>query len=112
MYLCFVDQMPARLPEKLYIKDEDFRASFLYGNFITLGALSESDWERIFKQRLSPLYISVHSTEPEIRSALLRNPKAPDIMASLRRLAAGGIRMHTQIVLCPEINDGEHLQER
>ena len=106
---CFVDQMPAGCRKTLYIKDDDFRASFLYGNFITLGALSESDWDRIFKQRLSPLYISVHAMEPELRSALLRNRKAPDIMSSLRRLAAGGIRMHTQIVLCPNINDGEHL---
>ena len=106
---CFVDQMPAGCRKTLYIKDDDFRASFLYGNFITLGALSDSDWDRIFEQRLSPLYISVHATEPELRSALLRNPKAPDIMTSLRRLAEGGIRMHTQIVLCPGINDGVHL---
>lgn len=106
---CFVDQMPRGCRKTLYVKDDDYRASFLYGNFITLGALSETDWERIFRQRLSPLYISVHATDPRLRSSLLRNKQAPDIMQSLKRLAAGGIRMHTQIVLCPGINDGEHL---
>lgn len=106
---CFVDQMPPSCRKTLYVKDDDFRASFLYGNFITLGALSEPDWERIFKQRLSPLYISVHATDPVLRSSMLRNKKSPDILESLKRLAAGGIRMHTQIVLCPGVNDGEHL---
>ena len=106
---CFVDQMPPGCRKSLYIKDDDYRASFLYGNYITLGALSESDWERIFTQRLSPLYISVHATEPSLRASMLRNQKAPDIMKSLQRLSAGGIRMHTQIVLCPGINDGPHL---
>lgn len=106
---CFVDQMPPGCRKTLYVKDDDFRASFLYGNFITLGALSEGDWQRIFRQRLSPLYISVHSTEPDVRASLLRNKRTPPILDSLKRLAAGGIRMHTQIVLCPGINDGEHL---
>jgi putative radical SAM enzyme (TIGR03279 family) len=108
---CFVDQMPPGCRKSLYIKDDDYRASFLYGNYITLGALAEQDWERIFTQRLSPLYISVHATEPSLRTSMLRNQKAPDIMKSLERLAAGGIRMHTQIVLCPGINDGPHLQK-
>jgi putative radical SAM enzyme (TIGR03279 family) len=108
---CFVDQMPGTCRESLYIKDDDYRASFLYGNYITLGALSEPDWERIFSQRLSPLYISVHTTEPALRSFMLGNKKAPDIMESMKRLAAGGIRMHAQIVLCPGINDGFHLQK-
>jgi putative radical SAM enzyme (TIGR03279 family) len=106
---CFVDQMPAGCRKSLYVKDDDFRASFLYGNYITLGALSESDWTRIFRQRLSPLYISVHSTEPDLRAFILNNKKASDIMSRLKRLAAGGIRMHTQIVLSPGINDGSHL---
>ncbi len=106
---CFVDQMPPGCRSSLYVKDDDFRASFLFGNFITLSALGESDWERIFKQRLSPLYISVHATDPSLRASMLRNKKAPAIMESLKRLAAGGIRMHCQIVLCPGINDGEHL---
>jgi putative radical SAM enzyme (TIGR03279 family) len=106
---CFVDQMPAGCRKSLYVKDDDYRASFLYGNYITLGALSESGLQRIFDQRLSPLYVSVHSTDPALRSFIIGNKKAPDIMASLRRLAAGGIRMHTQIVLCPGVNDGRFL---
>lgn len=108
---CFVDQMPPGCRKSLYVKDDDFRASFLYGNYITLGALSEDDWQRIFARRLSPLYISVHTTDPALRASILRNKKAPDIMTSLKRLATGGIRMHTQIVLCPGINDGPHLQK-
>jgi len=106
---CFVDQMPPGCRRSLYVKDDDYRASFLYGNYITLGNLHEKDWERIFTQRLSPLYISVHATEPGLRSSLMRNKNAPDIMASMKRLAGGGIRMHTQIVLSPGINDGRHL---
>lgn len=106
---CFVDQMPAGCRKSLYIKDDDFRASFLYGNYITLGALSDADWTRIFRQRLSPLYISVHATEPDLRAFILNNKKTSDIMSRLKRLAAGGIRMHTQIVLSPGINDGSHL---
>jgi putative radical SAM enzyme (TIGR03279 family) len=106
---CFVDQMPAGCRKSLYVKDDDFRASFLYGNYITLGALSESDWTRIFRQRLSPLYISVHATEPDLRAFILNNKKASDIMSRMKRLAAGGIRMHTQIVLSAGVNDGAHL---
>ncbi len=106
---CFVDQMPKGCRASLSVKDDDYRASFLHGNYITLCNLTEPDWERIFKQRLSPLYISVHATDPALRASLLRNKKAPDIMTALRRLAAGGIKMHTQIVVCPGINDGDHL---
>jgi putative radical SAM enzyme (TIGR03279 family) len=106
---CFVDQMPYGCRKTLYLKDEDYRASFLYGSYITLGALSESEWERIFRLRLTPLYISVHTTDPTLRALMLGNKKAPDIMESMRRLAAAGISMHTQIVLCPGINDGPHL---
>lgn len=108
---CFVDQMPPGCRRSLYVKDDDYRASFLYGNYITLGNLREDDWERIFTQRLSPLYLSVHATEPGLRAFLMRNNNAPDIMASMKRLAAGAIRMHTQIVLSPGINDGRHLQK-
>jgi putative radical SAM enzyme (TIGR03279 family) len=108
---CFVDQMPAGCRKSLYIRDDDYRASFLFGNYITLGALAEKDWARIFSQRLSPLYISVHATDPSLRSIMLRNKKAPDVMESMKRLAAGGIRMHTQIVLCPGVNDGAYLQK-
>ncbi len=108
---CFVDQMPPGCRKSLYVKDDDFRASFLYGNFITLGALTEADWERIFRQRLSPLYVSVHTTDPALRSMMLNNNKAPDILDNLKRLAAGGIRVHAQIVLCPGVNDGSHLSK-
>lgn len=108
---CFVDQMPAGCRKSLYVKDDDFRASFLHGNYITLGALAENDWTRIFSERLSPLYISVHTTDHSLRTFMLGNKRAPDILSSMKRLAAGGIIMHTQIVLCPGINDGEHLQK-
>ncbi len=108
---CFVDQMPPGCRPSLSVKDDDYRASFQYGNYITLGNLTERDWERIFRYRLSPLYISVHATEPGLRSMLLGNERAPDIMAGLRRLADGGIRMHTQVVTCPGVNDGPHLQK-
>jgi len=106
---CFVDQMPKGCRRSLYVRDDDFRASFLYGNYITLTNLREEDWERIFTQRLSPLYISVHTTEPVLRTAIMRGRSSPDILACMERLAAGGIRMHTQIVLCPGVNDGRHL---
>lgn len=106
---CFVDQMPPGCRASLYVKDDDFRASFLYGNYITLGSLSEEDWRRIFDQRLSPLYVSVHATDPAVRSFIIGNKKAPDILASLRRLAAGGIRVHAQVVLVPGVNDGAIL---
>jgi putative radical SAM enzyme (TIGR03279 family) len=107
---CFVDQMPEGCRKSLYVKDDDFRASFLYGNYITLGALSEQDWRRIFAQRLSPLYLSVHTTDPALRSFIVGNSKAPDIMEGMKRLAAGGIRMHAQIVTCPGVNDGVFLE--
>ena len=106
---CFVDQMPKGCRRSLYVRDDDYRASFLYGNYITLTNLQEKDWERIFTQRLSPLYVSVHSTEPALRTAIMRGRTSPDIVACLERLANGGIRMHTQIVLCPGVNDGRHL---
>jgi putative radical SAM enzyme (TIGR03279 family) len=103
--------MRAGCRKSLYIKDEDFRASFLYGNYLTLSALSEFEWERILRQRLSPLYISVHATDPALRAFMLGNKKAPDIMESMKRLAAGGISMHAQIVLCPGLNDGPYLEK-
>ncbi len=106
---CFVEQMPKGCRKSLYVRDDDYRASFLYGNYITLGNLAEDDWERIFSQRLSPLYISVHATDTVLRRTLLGNRSAPDILAAMKRLADGGIRMHAQIVLCPGMNDGVHL---
>lgn len=107
---CFVDQMPPGCRPSLSVKDDDYRASFQHGNYITLGNLTERDWERIFRYRLSPLYVSVHATEPGLRSFLLGNERAPDIMAGLKRLTQGGIRFHAQIVTCPGVNDGSHLR--
>ena len=106
---CFVDQNAPGLRRTLDIKDDDFRYSFLYGGFITLTNLKESDWQRVNEERLSPLYVSVHATEPELRRALLGNPRAPEIVPQLKRLGDMGIQTHTQLVLCPGINDGEHL---
>jgi len=106
---CFVSQMPPGLRDSLYVKDDDYRHSFLFGNYITLTNLTEEDWARIEEQHLSPLYISVHATEPDLRRRLLRNPGAPDIMAQLRLLEDIGIEVHTQLVLLPGLNDGPHL---
>ena len=106
---CFVDQNAPGLRRTLDIKDDDFRYSFLYGGFITLTNLKESDWERVSEERLSPLYVSVHATEPEMRRKLLGNPRAPEVVPQLQRLGDLGIQVHTQLVLCPNLNDGEHL---
>lgn len=102
--------MPAGLRPGLYIKDDDYRYSFLHGNFITLTNLKPGDWDYILRWHLSPLYISVHTTNPELRRHILGNPRAGAIMDQLGRLAAGGIQMHTQIVLCPGLNDGPELE--
>jgi len=107
---CFVEQMPAGLRRSLYVKDDDYRHSFLFGNYVTLTNMTEADWERIGEQRLSPLYVSVHATDLAARRRLLHNPTAPDVMAQLRRLAEAGIEAHTQIVLVPGLNDGEQLE--
>jgi putative radical SAM enzyme (TIGR03279 family) len=106
---CFVDQNAPGLRRTLDIKDDDYRYSFLYGGFITLTNLKESDWQRIDEERLSPLYVSVHATEPEMRRALLGNPRAPEVVPQLRRLGEMGIQTHTQLVLCPGLNDGAQL---
>jgi len=106
---CFVSQMPPGLRAPLYVRDDDYRHSFLFGNYITLTNLSEEDWGRIEEQHLSPLYISVHTTEPDLRRRILRNPGAPDIMAQLRLLKDMGIEIHTQVVLLPGLNDGSLL---
>ena len=106
---CFIDQNPRDVRKALLFKDEDFRLSFLYGNYVTLTNTPEEDLERIIEQRLSPMYVSVQATDPELRRQLLRNKRAPDILPIMKRLAEGGIEMHTQIVLMPGVNDGEHL---
>ena len=107
---CFVHQLPKGLRRTLYIKDEDYRFSYLYGSYITLSNLQEADLQRIIRQQLSPLYISVHATDDNVRETLLGCP-APPIMPLLRRLTAAGIELHCQIVLCPEYNTGDILQQ-
>jgi putative radical SAM enzyme (TIGR03279 family) len=107
---CFIHQLPKGMRKSLYVKDDDFRLSFLHGNYITLTDLDEAAFTRIVEQRLSPLYISVHTTDPVLRHRLLGSPRLPtEILPRLERLAKAGIRMHAQIVLCPDWNDGEHL---
>ena len=106
---CFVDQLPRGMRRSLYVKDDDYRLSFLFGNFVTLTNLTEADWQRLAEQRLSPLYVSVHATDLALRRRLLGNPSAPDVLQQIRRLGELGIRVHAQIVLVPGLNDGEHL---
>jgi len=107
---CFVDQMPPGCRESLYIKDDDFRLSFLQGSFVTLTNLSARDRERIENEKLSPLYVSVHATEPGVRGLLLGNKKPDRLMETMTRLSEAGIEFHCQVVLCPGYNDGEVLQ--
>ncbi len=107
---CFVLQMAPKFRRTLYIKDDDYRYSFLFGHFVTLTNLSEHDWWRIEHMRLSPLYVSVHVTDLEMRRRFLRNPTAPDILAQLRWLAERHIQVHTQLVIVPEFSDGPWLE--
>ncbi len=106
---CFIKQMPKHMRKSLYVMDDDYRYSMLYGNFITLTNLTEEDWRRIEEQHISPINVSVHATNPELRVALVGNPKAAQIMDHLRRLERAGIEYNTQLVLCPGINDGPEL---
>ena len=108
---CFVLQNAPRMRRTLYIKDDDYRYSFLFGHYVTLTNLNEHDWARIAEQRLTPLYVSVHATDLETRRACLRNPKAPDILGQLRWLADRGIQTHTQLVVTPDLNDGALLDQ-
>jgi len=108
---CFIEGLPPGLRKPLYIRDDDYRLSFAYGNFATLSNVKERDIERILEYRLSPLYVSVHATNHEARKVLLNNQRVPDIKAQLSRLAAGGIQFHTQMVVVPGLNDGEVLEE-
>ncbi len=109
---CFVKGNPKieKLRAGLYVKDDDYRLSFMFGHYVTLTNLRDEDWERIFEQRLTPLYVSVHATDPSARLAMLKNPRSADIERHLDLLAEGGIRIHAQVVLCPELNDGRILQ--
>src|SRR5512143_1139621 len=108
---CFVLQMPNRMRRALYIKDDDYRYSFLHGHFVTLTNLSQHDWDRIAEQHLSPLYVSVHATDLDIRRKLLRNPTAPDIIEQLHWLKDHDIEVHTQLVVTPGLNDGQYLSQ-
>ena len=106
---CFVHQLPRGLRRTLYVKDEDYRFSYLYGSYVTLTNISDADMERIIEQRLSPLYVSVHATDEELRARLIGR-QGPPVLDLLERLTAAGIEVHTQIVLCPGFNDGAQLE--
>jgi len=106
---CFVDGNPQGMREALYIRDDDYRLSFRYGNFATLTNLKSWDLDRIVEYRLSPLYVSVHATDPVVRRWLLRNPEAPEVLSQLRWFGERGISFHTQVVLVPGVNDGPQL---
>ena len=108
-FFCFLKGLPKGLRKPLYLKDDDYRLSFAHGNFVTLTNLTDDDWARLEEQRLSPLRLSVHATDLELRRLLLGNPTAPDILEQIDRLAALGIRVHTQVVVCPGVNDGANL---
>src|SRR5687768_6066480 len=106
---CFVDGNPNGARTSLHLKDDDFRLSFTYGSYVTLTNLGPKGFQRLIDQRLSPLYVSVHATEPEVSERLLGVPLGGQIVEQLRELTAAGLEVHTQIVLCPEWNDGAHL---
>jgi putative radical SAM enzyme (TIGR03279 family) len=116
---CFIKGLPERfapqpglahgMRSSLYIKDDDYRYSFLFGNFITLTNLKEHDWQRLDEQKLTPLYVSVHTTDPDLRRKMVDGPRAGDIIEHIQRLGSMHITCHTQLVLCPPINDGPHL---
>ncbi len=107
---CFIDQQPPGHRRSLYLKDDDYRLSFLYGSYLTLTNLTAADWQRIEEQRLSPLFVSVHATEPELRSRLLGNPRAGLILEQLQWFAERRLQIHAQVVVCPGFNDGPALE--
>jgi putative radical SAM enzyme (TIGR03279 family) len=108
---CFIDQQPPGRRETLYLKDDDYRLSFLYGSYLTLTNLSQREWDRIERLRLSPLFVSVHATEAAVRTRLLKNPRAAQILDQIRWFQARNLQIHAQVVVCPGINDGEHLRQ-
>ncbi|MBR1585032.1 MAG: DUF512 domain-containing protein [Clostridia bacterium] len=108
---CFIDQMPPGMRETLYVKDDDWRLSLMMGNYITLTNVDDREFDRIIRRKASPLYISIHATDPEVRVRMMKNPNARFIMDRLNRLAAAGLHFHCQIVLCPGYNDGEVLKK-
>lgn len=107
---CFIDQLPKGMRKTLYFKDDDSRLSFLFGNYITLTNISEHEIERIIKMHISPVNISVHTMNPELRVRMMKNPKAGESLKIIKRFADAGIKMNTQLVLCPGFNDGEELE--
>jgi NifB/MoaA-like Fe-S oxidoreductase len=108
---CFLTQMPKGMRKSLYLKDDDYRLGFLYGNFVTLTNLTEDDWQRIEEQHLSPMYVSIHATDRALRAVMLGKPDVPDVLDQIRRFGELGIDVHTQIVALPGINDGAALHE-
>jgi len=106
---CFIDQQPPEMRATLHLKDDDYRLSFLYGSYLTLTNLTTAEWDRIARLRLSPLYVSVHATDPELRSRLLKNPRAGLILEQLAWFRHHRLQLHAQVVICPGWNDGEHL---
>jgi putative radical SAM enzyme (TIGR03279 family) len=108
---CFIDQQPPGKRETLYLKDDDYRLSFLYGSYLTLTNIPPAEWERIARLRLSPLYVSVHATEGEVRSRLLKNERAAKILDHLAWFQTHRLQIHAQVVVCPGINDGPHLEQ-
>ena len=108
---CFIYQLPKGMRRSLYLKDDDYRLSFLYGNFTTLTRFTELDAERILTERLGPLFVSIHTTDPELRAQMLRNPKGATSLRWLEVLLDGGIEVHGQIVVCPGVNDGAALED-
>ena len=107
---CFIYQLPKGLRRSLYVKDDDFRLSFLYGNYTTLTRFTEFDLERVVDERLSPLYVSIHTTNPALRAEMLRNPRGATSLRWLRELLNAGIEVHGQVVVCPGVNDGVELE--
>ena len=108
---CFIDQQPPGKRSSLYLKDDDYRLSFLYGSYLTLTNLTEREWQRIENMRLSPLYVSVHATEPDVRIKLLKNPRAGQILQQIKWFKKRRLQIHAQVVVCPGINDGIHLEQ-
>ncbi|WP_152590753.1 TIGR03279 family radical SAM protein [Nostoc sphaeroides] len=108
---CFIDQQPPGKRTSLYLKDDDYRLSFLYGSYLTLTNLPEREWQRIEQMRLSPLYVSVHATEAQVRIRLLKNPRAGQILQQLKWFQERRLQIHAQVVVCPGINDGKHLEQ-
>lgn len=107
---CFVDQTPKGMRETLYFKDDDERLSFLFGNYVTLTNMSLEEIDRIIRMRISPINVSVHTMNPALRVKMMKNPNAGNVLSYLPRLAAGGVKLNTQLVLCPGINDGDELR--